>query len=99
MARDISVQDFVAIQNLVGKYQWLVDGGDSEGWAALWTEDVAFSGATTEPFVGREALNNRLPSSAHAPPPINAVIIQLVDSATGSQEIVEMRSRFPCGHA
>jgi hypothetical protein len=52
----ISVEDHVAIQNLIGEYQWLVDDGDSEGWAALWTADGAFVGGATEPFVGHEAL-------------------------------------------
>ncbi len=52
----ISIEDHVAIQNLIGEYQWLVDGGDSDGWAALWTEDGAFLGGATEPFVGHAAL-------------------------------------------
>jgi hypothetical protein len=56
MTKNISVEDFVTLQNLVGKYQWLVDGGDSEGWAALWTEDGVFSGGATQPFAGHEAL-------------------------------------------
>jgi hypothetical protein len=54
--KDVSVEDFVALQNLVGRYQWLVDGGDSEGWASLWTEDGVFSGGATEPFAGHAAL-------------------------------------------
>jgi len=54
--KEISIEDFVALQNLVGKYQWLVDGGDSDGWASLWTEDGIFSGGATEPFAGHEAL-------------------------------------------
>ena len=61
MDKTISVEDFVSIQNLIGKYQWLVDGGDSDGWAALWTEDGAFTGGATEPFVGHEALK-RVPA-------------------------------------
>jgi hypothetical protein len=54
--KNVSVEDFVTLQNLVGKYQWLVDGGDSEGWASLWTEDGVFSGGATEPFAGHDAL-------------------------------------------
>jgi SnoaL-like domain len=56
MTQSVSATDFIALQNIVGKYQWLVDGGDSEGWAALWTEDGAFSGGTAEPFIGHAAL-------------------------------------------
>jgi hypothetical protein len=56
MSKSVTVEDFVALQNLVGKYQWLVDGGDSEAWAALWTEDGAFTGGATQPFVGHEQL-------------------------------------------
>lgn len=55
-APQISVEDFVAIQNLIGEYQWCVDGGDAEGWADLFLEDGAFLGGVTEPVVGREAL-------------------------------------------
>jgi hypothetical protein len=56
MVKNVSLEDFVALQNLLGRYQWLVDGGDSEGWAALWTEDGVFSGGTAEPFAGHAAL-------------------------------------------
>jgi ketosteroid isomerase-like protein len=53
---EISVEDFIAIQNLIGDYQWCVDGGDAEGWADLFLEDGAFLGGVTEPVVGRAAL-------------------------------------------
>jgi hypothetical protein len=56
MVGNISLDDFVELQHLVGKYMWLVDAGDSEGFAALWTEDGVLSGATTAPFAGHEAL-------------------------------------------
>jgi hypothetical protein len=56
MSKNVSLEDFVAIQNLIGRYQWLVDSGDSEGWAGLWTEDGAFTGGATQPFIGREEL-------------------------------------------
>ncbi len=56
MSGRISVEDHIAIQNLIGEYQWLVDGGDSEGWAQLWTVDGAFIGGATESFIGHAAL-------------------------------------------
>jgi len=56
MAKNVSIEDFIALQNLVGRYQWLVDEGDSDGWAALWTEDGAFVGGATQSFIGHEQL-------------------------------------------
>ena len=52
----VTVEDYVATMNLIGEYQWLVDSGDSEGWANMWTEDGTYSGGTAETFVGREEL-------------------------------------------
>jgi hypothetical protein len=54
--KTISVVDFTAIQNLLGRYQHLVDEGDSEGWASLFTEDGVFASAYIEPHRGREML-------------------------------------------
>ena len=31
MAKNVSIADFITLQNLVGRYQWLVDEGDSDG--------------------------------------------------------------------
>ncbi len=45
MDKPISVADYVAIQNILGKYQWLVDEGDADGWASLFTEDGVFASA------------------------------------------------------
>jgi len=56
MSSNITTDDYVAIQNVLGEYQWHVDDGDSDGWADLWTEDGAFIGGATEPFVRREEL-------------------------------------------
>jgi hypothetical protein len=52
----ISTDDFVAIQDLMGHYCWLVDEGDEAGWTALWTEDGTFVGFGPQPLVGREQL-------------------------------------------
>jgi hypothetical protein len=52
----VSTEDFVAISDHMGRYCWAVDEADEEGWAALWTEDGVFTGATPEPVIGREAL-------------------------------------------
>ena len=52
----ISTEDYVAINDLLGRYCWLVDAGDEEGWAALWEDQGVFTGIAAEPIVGREAL-------------------------------------------
>lgn len=52
----VSTEDYVSISDFLGRYCWLVDEGDEEGWASLWTEDGHFEGATLEPCIGREAL-------------------------------------------
>lgn len=53
----VSAEDFTTILNLMGKYQHLVDEGDEEGWADLFTEDGAFLGLGNDAeFRGREGL-------------------------------------------
>jgi hypothetical protein len=59
--RQPSLEDFVDISNVVGKYQWLVDEGDSQGWPALFTTDGIFEGGTPEPYQGKEQLS-QIPS-------------------------------------
>ena len=54
--KHLSLEDDLAIRNLMGKYQWCVDGGDSEGWADCFTEDGAFIGGLPDPYHGREEL-------------------------------------------
>ena len=52
----VSTEDYCAISDFIGRYCWLVDDGDEEGWAALWTEDGVFSGVLPQDAVGHEAL-------------------------------------------
>jgi uncharacterized protein (TIGR02246 family) len=54
-AGKISVEDWVAISNLIGEYYWRVDENDAEGWADLFTPDGAFIGLGQD-FRGREGL-------------------------------------------
>jgi hypothetical protein len=60
----ITVEDWVDISNFFGRYQWLVDTGDEEGWSNLFTEDGAFIGLM-DGFYGREALK-QIPSMARS---------------------------------
>ena len=61
----LSTDDWVAISDLMGEYCWRVDGGDGDGWAALFTEDGEFAGFTPEPLVGREQIR-MIPINAYA---------------------------------
>lgn len=51
----VSTEDYISILNLMGTYQWLVDAGDEQGWADLFTEDGFFAGLPVT-FRGREEL-------------------------------------------
>lgn len=57
-AKQISTDDYVAIANLMGKYQHLVDEGDEEGWTDLFTENCAFYGLP-EAVASPESLRTR----------------------------------------
>lgn len=53
----VNAEDNSAILNIMGKYQHLVDDGDEEGWADLFTEDGAFLGlGGDDEYRGREGL-------------------------------------------
>jgi hypothetical protein len=54
----VSSDDYAQILNLMGRYQHLVDDGDEEGWADLFTEDGAFLGVSDndDDHRGREGL-------------------------------------------
>jgi hypothetical protein len=59
----ISGQDRAEIIDLLARYTWLVDEGEGEAWADLWTEDGSFTGIP-EPLHGREALQG-MPRGFH----------------------------------
>jgi len=55
----VSPEDFIGIFNLMGTYQHLVDEGDEDAWADLFTGDGEFlglPGAPPDAFRGREGL-------------------------------------------
>lgn len=52
----VSVEDTISAFDVLARYCWYVDEGDGEAWAALWTPDGVFAGATPEPIRGHEAL-------------------------------------------
>jgi ketosteroid isomerase-like protein len=51
----ISAEDCTEITNLLGRYHWLLDGGEAEAWAALFTADGTVLGVGQE-IRGRDAL-------------------------------------------
>jgi ketosteroid isomerase-like protein len=57
----VSSEDFAALSNFMGAYQHIVDGGDENAYADLFTEDGAFLGlpeavGPPDSFCGREGL-------------------------------------------
>ena len=59
----IKNEDRSAIVELLARYCWLVDSGDGDGWADLWTEDGKFTGLP-DPLEGKDALR-QLPPGFH----------------------------------
>lgn len=53
----LTLQDRLDILELAARYNKAVDGGDVEGWLALWTDDGVFE-TSFGTFKGKEALRN-----------------------------------------
>jgi hypothetical protein len=51
----VTPEDYIAIQQLVGEYQWKVDDGEDD-WVEFWLEDGVFDGGATQVFTGHEEL-------------------------------------------
>lgn len=60
---NLNVEDHAEIKDLLGRYCWLVDHGEGDAWADLWTPDGRFTGIP-DPLEGREALR-RMPPGFH----------------------------------
>jgi len=56
MTLAVSTEDFLAVQDMLGRYAWYVDGNRGDDWASLYTADGVFEGTRPEPVIGREAL-------------------------------------------
>lgn len=52
----LPVEDIVAIEQLVARYNHAIDAGDGDGYAATFLEDGCFQIAGREPVRGRAAL-------------------------------------------
>jgi hypothetical protein len=56
MALAVSVEDYLAVQDMLGRYCWSIDSNRGEEWASLYTENGIFEGTRPEPVIGRAAL-------------------------------------------
>jgi hypothetical protein len=65
MSKLVSVEDTLAVQDLLARYCWYVDEGMSEEWAALYTADGIFEGTRPEPVIGTAALK-KVPAEIQA---------------------------------
>src|SRR5689334_4330428 len=55
-ADHVNIDDFVAISNLLGQYQWYVDERNCDGWASLFVENGVFESAFTGEYRGHSRL-------------------------------------------
>jgi hypothetical protein len=54
----VSTEDYVEINDRLGRYCWMLDNADEDGWIGLWREDGTLVGLGPQPIVGREALRH-----------------------------------------
>jgi hypothetical protein len=62
----IAAADFLAVQNILGAYQWHVDEGNGEEWAALFLDDGVFDSAYAGLVRGHAQLKAIPPATAAA---------------------------------
>ncbi len=87
----VSTDDFVAICDLLGRYNWSVDEGDGESWASLFTPDGVFAGTKPEPIVGREALSQLATGSGAVNGPIRHQLANLCCDYAQSRDAITAR--------
>ena len=54
----VSTEDYVEISDGLGRYCWMLDNADADGWAGLWHKEGMLLGLGPQPIVGREALRH-----------------------------------------
>jgi hypothetical protein len=54
----VSTDDFAQISDSLGRYCWMLDNADADGWVSLWHEEGTLLGLGPQPIVGREALRH-----------------------------------------
>ena len=83
--------DYAAVQQLLARYCWCADTGDTAGWLALWTEDGTLRGIGDQPIVGHQALR-AIPEGA-ASRPVPAGLRHLFGSLVCEYEDTPDRAR------
>jgi len=56
MSGHVTIEDVLAVQDLLGRYCWYLDEGCGPEWAALFTADGIFEGTRPQPVCGTAAL-------------------------------------------
>lgn len=64
--RKIAIEDRMEITDVLARYCWHVDEGETEEWVDLWTDDGVFAGISKEPKRGREQLKEVPPRALAA---------------------------------
>jgi hypothetical protein len=65
MTLRVSIDDFLEVQDMLGRYCWSIDGNQGEEWASLYTDDGIFEGTRPAPVIGRAALAE-VPGQLHS---------------------------------
>jgi hypothetical protein len=87
--RTLTAQDFVEIQQLYAKYNWALDAGDSEAYAATFTPDGAFNNNIGHDAIVKFADTFHAGMGAHVRHwNTNLMITPSADGATGQVYLV-----------
>ncbi|MCB0993834.1 MAG: nuclear transport factor 2 family protein [Acidimicrobiales bacterium] len=96
----LPVEDVLAIQTLLAQYNHLIDGGDGDGWAALFVADGSLDVGMGEPTVGTDALAAFAKGTVEMVPGIRHMITNVVvdgdgDSATAAAYLQVWQAKAP----
>jgi uncharacterized protein (TIGR02246 family) len=64
---ELTLEDKIAIHELIARYNWAADTGDAKAWAATFTPDGVFDGWLGR-FEGRDEIAGSMTSHAQASP-------------------------------
>lgn len=78
----LSTQDYIDIQQLYARYNHLIDGGDAEGYAALFTPDGSFNNNKGHDALVAFIKNRNAPNLRHWN--TNLVITPTAEGASGA---------------
>ena len=88
-SKTLTAQDFVDIQQLYAKYNWTLDAGDAEGYAATFTPDGVFNNNVGHDAIVKFANTFHAGLGAHVHHwNTNLMILPTADGASGSVYLV-----------